>query len=256
MFPYFVADKIFELCIFEIQKKGVDQTDLKKELYIGFDRDVAIKDIFRIYKFNDFLLNNFPTIFKRKMVVVEGNFSGLKELQLKLKGIYFEKSSEQFMLKSISFRPIVLILFLINEFENLFDYKSLESACSIEEVIFQVRNVFQSSLYSKNGDLLHQSKTLEILRTSIRNDFAYGEMLDYIDHSYDLYKQLIISPSNYYLLFCSFGYAIDDIGNRAYEVYNANRDKEKCWRIAVENYMYENLHFNKELSSEFLSCLF
>ncbi len=247
---------VFKACKNILTNNTEDYKVFCEEFSLNLDGCISIKELKSFNKFAAILLHEFPTVFKECFVLVQCKTLGVEELKIRLSGISYKKVEKQLYLKSISFRPIVFMLYFPNEYSVLFNKRDLNDANTLTDNLVIIENVVIHKLLSENFTSSTTSKTLDFIHDDIGNNFSYGELLDYIDRCYDFYKQLFISPGEFYLLFCSFGYAINDIGNRAFEKYNLSRDGNGIWKDAISDYLKQEVQLKDVLISQLVKALF
>ncbi|MCW3788609.1 hypothetical protein [Plebeiibacterium sediminum] len=215
--------------------------------------DVDIRLVDKQYKGLMQCKKMFPTAFKTSYVNTEIKNNLLNRIKLKGKNIPFVNESS-LKVQSFATSPLIFnlqyIAFTIDEIKE--DDFTENTFNSFDEFFsfYEARDKMQGLVYRGNTSFENY------LNSELGENYSSGQLIDFIDRYYDLYKQTDITPKHFRLLYSCLGQYIDNIGNDAFDLFMKSRDGQLSWRDATITFLKSKYSFSSKFSQTICNKIF
>ena len=241
--------------IFNDLRNLLKQFGLKTEINF-INIPYHINDIKKNYHQYNILLhcnNLFPTAFKTTYINTNIKANFINKIKLNRYNIPYKVDST-LKIKSYSISPVIFHLQFIGLIiQQIIDRNLAHETFNSFEDFYRK---YQEEVDSINVYNIKEFTIGKFLTDELGEEYSSGQLIDFIDRYYDIYKHTHILAKHFRLLFLCFGQYIDDIGNDAFERYMKNRNSNLNWHTATISFLVSYYSFSPEFSQIICDYIF
>ncbi len=229
--------------------------NLSKNPYVIPYEKTTIKQIAFQYHYLLHCKRMFPTAFRVLYIKTKLRSNILNKIKVKAFNLPVKNTNDGYLqIESFSVLPLIFHFQYMSYIkgEQVLEGEGNITLCNFEEF-------YEAYSRGNNKQPIQDIETTSVSKYIIQelgSDFSDGELIDFVDRLYDLYKQTNISVQNFRTIFYCFGKYIDVIGSEAFDLYMTNRDTLLSWQTAVINFISSYYLFSPGVSKLLTKKLF